>query len=53
MFVSEIGGKKMCVKGCGIREVFEILKDTWHVALASVSISLLDVQPCSVSERLF
>ncbi len=43
MFVGEIGGKNMCVEGCGRREVLEILKDTWHIALANVFTSLLDV----------
>jgi hypothetical protein len=43
VFVGEISGKKMCVEGCGRREVLEILIDTWHATLASVSTSLLDV----------
>jgi hypothetical protein len=43
VFVGEIGGKNMCVEGCGRGEVLEILRDTWHVALVSVFTSLLDV----------
>jgi hypothetical protein len=53
VFVGEIGGKKMCVEGCGRGEVFEILKDTWHATLTNVSTSLLGVQPCSGSDGLF
>lgn len=53
MFVGEIGGKKMCVEGCGRGEVLEILKDTWHVVLVSVFTSLLDLHICSVSDGLF
>jgi len=53
VFVGEIGGKKICVEGCGRGEVFEILRYTWHVVLASVFTSLLDLHPCSVSDGLF
>jgi hypothetical protein len=43
VYVGEISGKKMCVDGCGRREILEILRDSSHAALANVCISFLDV----------
>jgi hypothetical protein len=47
VYVGEIGGKKMCVEGFGKGDVFEILRNTWHVT------SLLDVWPCNVMMDCF
>jgi hypothetical protein len=51
-FVDEIGGNKICVEVSRKAEVFEILRDTWLATSTNVSISLLDIQLCNVSDGL-